>query len=599
MKEISNALLVEVAWEVCNQVGGIYTVIRSKVPVISDKWGENYCLVGPYVHKNVMAEFEPATDYTDAFGQAVIKMRELGFEVHYGKWMITGQPRAVLLNPYSVFHSLDKIKYLLWEHHGISSNSGDGLLDQVVAFGYLALNFFSILSKDNAKKEILAHFHEWMAGTPIPEMRREKLKNVKIIFTTHATLLGRYLAMNNSVFYDHLSFLDWQKEAKHFNIEAQVHIERAATHGAHVFTTVSDVTAVECIQFLGRNPDVILPNGLNIERFVALHEFQNLHKIYKDKIHEFVMGHFFQSYSWNLDNTLYFFTSGRFEYTNKGFDITLESLARLNYKMKRDNVDSKVVMFFITKQPYNSINPTSLETRALLEEIRETTENITKQLGERFFYAVASNYDNKLPNLNDFIDDYWKLRLRRLLQTWRTTNLPLVVTHNLVYDAQDPILGFMRTSGLINQKHDPVKIVYHPDFVTTTNPLFGMDYGQFVRGCHLGVFPSYYEPWGYTPLEAIASGVPTVTSDLAGFGDFVQKTIDNPEEKGIYVVNRRGKSFHDAAEQLSEMLLSFVKLNRRQRIDQRNKVERAATSFDWSELSSYYYKSYQQALNSK
>lgn len=592
-------LLVEVAWEVCNQVGGIYTVIRSKVPAITEKWKDDYCVVGPYVHKNVAAEFEPITDLSDNFGQAVQKMREYGFDVHYGRWMISGQPRVILLNPFSVYHSLDKIKYLMWEHHNITCPAGDGLVDQVIAFGYLVSNLFRELAHINKGNTIIGHFHEWMAGVPVPEIRREKLKNVKIVFTTHATILGRYLAMNNPSFYDHLDKMDWRKEAHHFNIEAQVNIERAATHGAHVFTTVSDVTAKECEVLLSRKPDVILPNGLNIERFVALHEFQNLHKVYKDKIHEFVMGHFFQSYSWDLDNTLYFFTSGRFEYTNKGFDMTLEALARLNWKMKESNIETKVVMFFITKQPVYSINPTALETRAVMGEIHETTDLIAKKIGEKLFSAASANSDNKMPNLNDFIDDYLKLRLRRTLQSWRNTNLPLLVTHNLINDSSDPILGFLRTSGMVNHRHDPVKIVYHPDFITTSNPLFGMDYTQFVRGCHLGVFPSYYEPWGYTPLESIASGVPTVTSDLSGFGDYVLKNMDKPEENGVYVVNRSGKSFEEAADQMATQLFDFVKMNRRERINQRNKTERASVGFDWSELTKYYNQAYEKALASK
>lgn len=596
---MKNPLLVEVAWEVCNQVGGIYTVLRSKVPAANEKWNENYCLIGPYIHKNVTAEFEPTNDYSGPFGQAVLKMRENGLEVYYGTWMVTGTPKVVLFNPFSVYHSLDKIKYLLWEHHSISSSGGDPLLDQVVAFGYMVKNFFWELAHLDPKQQVIAHFHEWMAGTPIPEMRRERLDNVKIVFTTHATILGRYLAMNNAVFYEHLPFTDWKKEAQHFNIEAQVNIERAATHGAHVFTTVSDVTARECEQLLGRKPDMILPNGLNIERYEALHEFQNLHKIYKDKIAQFIMGHFFQSYSWDLDNTLYFFTSGRFEYTNKGFDITLEALARLNWRMKEANLQTKVVMFFITKQPYHSINPKALETRAVMEEIKDTCEAIQNQIGKRLFLSAAASHDNKLPDLNTFMDDHWRLRLRRILQTWHTNELPLIVTHNLVHDATDPILGFLRNANLINHKHDPVKIVYHPDFISTSNPLFGLDYGQFIRGCHLGVFPSYYEPWGYTPLEAIASGVPTLTSDLAGFGDYVIKNVENPQEKGIYVVNRRDQSFHEAAEQMANQLFHFVNLNRKQRIDQRNRTERASSSFDWFNLFSYYTNAYEVALKSK
>ena len=165
-----------------------------------------------------------------------------------------------------------------------------------------------------------------MGAAAIPEIRRLNLP-VATVFTTHATLLGRYLATGDNWFYNHLPNINWHADAKRYNIEARVLLERAAAHGAHVFTTVSSVTAQECEHLLGRRVDAVLPNGLNIERFIARHESENLHKIYKEKIHKFVMGHFFQSYHFDLNRTLYFFTSGRYEYRNKGFDLT-RALAR-------------------------------------------------------------------------------------------------------------------------------------------------------------------------------------------------------------------------------------------------------------------------------
>jgi glycogen(starch) synthase len=597
MKDVDNpeALLVEVAWEVCNQLGGIYTVIRSKVPCMMEKWGQNYCLLGPYLHSKVPAEFEPNENLTDVFGLAVEKMRAAGIEVHYGTWLVSGRPKVVLINPFSVFHKLDEIKYHLWKNHDISVPGGDELLDQVIVFGHLAEVFFATLSDQKITgRKIIAHFHEWMVGLAIPDMRRNQLK-VSTVFTTHATLLGRYLAMNDQGFYEHLTFYDWLREAKNFNIEAAVRIERAAAHGSHVFSTVSEVTARECLALLGRNPDIILPNGLNIQRFIASHEFQNLHLEYKEKIHEFVMGHFFQSYSFDLDKTLYFFTSGRFEFRNKGFDVTLEALARLNWRMKQENMDVTIVMFFITKQPFHTINPSVFQSRALMEEIRQTCEAIKDQVGDRMFHAAAASPGHQLPDLNNFVDDYWKLRLRRELQTWKRNELPLVVTHNLI-NTNDDILNFLRSANLVNNAHDPVKIVYHPDFIAPTNPLFGMEYGQFVRGCNLGIFPSYYEPWGYTPLECIASGVPAVTSDLAGFGDYVLQTIKDREEKGMYVIHRKNKDFYQAADELTEQLFSFVKLSRRERITQRYQVESSSESFSWDRLRIYYDKAHALAL---
>jgi len=346
-EEVKGTLLVEVAWEVCNQVGGIYTVIRSKIPSISKRFEDNYCLIGPYLDSNVMAEFEPIEDEADVFGKAAAKMRSLGIEVHYGYWLVTGKPRVVLMNPFSIYDRLAQIKTDLWQDHQISSQEGNELLDQVMAFGALVKQYFIELNTFNNQssdtKKVIGHFHEWMAGSALPGIRKENL-NVSTVFTTHATMLGRYLAMNDPNFYENLPFYDWQKEADKFYIAPSVQIERAAAHGAHVFSTVSEVTGKECTHLIGRDADVIVPNGLNIERFTALHEFQNLHQHYKQKIHHFVMGHFFQSYAFDLDNTLYFFTSGRYEYKNKGFDITLEALARLNWRMQQEGIDKTIVL---------------------------------------------------------------------------------------------------------------------------------------------------------------------------------------------------------------------------------------------------------------
>ena len=210
-------LLIEVAWEVANQVGGIYTVIRSKVPSMQENWGDRYLLIGPYVHPNVSAIFEPTEVTDDAYGRAVSKMREMGFEVHYGQWLISGRPRVILFNPYTAYDRLAEIKFLLWEHHDISLPGDDDLINQVVAFGWMVKMFFTCLSSPDVilKQKIIAHVHEWMAATAIPEIRRDNLP-IATIFTTHATMLGRYLAMNDPEFYDHLPFYDWAQEARNF-----------------------------------------------------------------------------------------------------------------------------------------------------------------------------------------------------------------------------------------------------------------------------------------------------------------------------------------------------------------------------------------------
>ncbi|MDX2247255.1 MAG: glycosyltransferase [Bacteroidia bacterium] len=592
----SNALLVEVSWEVANPVGGINAVIRSKVPTMLEKWGSRYLLIGPYISQNVMAVFEPMEPGDDPFGRAVTKMRNMGFQVHYGRWLTSGRPMTVLLPPYSVYDRLAEIKYLLWEHHDISTPGNDDLINSVVAFGWMVKVFMTRLSEPDVNTQpVVAQVHEWMAATSIPEIRRDKLP-IRTVFTTHATMLGRYLAMNDPDFYEHLPFYDWAREARHFNIETQVKFERAAAHGAHVFTTVSEVTAKECEALIGRRPEVVTPNGWRLSKYDISHEIQNVHQKNKDLIHEFVRGHFFQNHSFDLDKTMYLFTSGRYEYRNKGYDLTLEALARLNWRLRDAGVDKTIVMFFITKRDYTSINPRVLESRATLDKVRQMVEEIKQQIGDRLFNQTISSVYNKFPDLNDFVDDYWKINLRRSVQTWHNESLPPIVTHNLVDDAHDEVLNFMRTANMLNYKEDRVKIVYHPDFISTTSPLFGMDYLDFVKGCHLGVFPSFYEPWGYTPMECMSFGVPAITSDMAGFGDYLLKTFDNPEKAGVYVVNRVNRSFDEAANQLADQLFSFVKMSRAERITQRYKLVEAAERFDWKNLAKFYEEAYQKAL---
>ena len=596
-KSLYEPLLAEVAWEVCNQIGGIYTVVRSKAPYISEKWGEQYCLIGPLLDDRLPAEFEEATDPdpNDPYTKAVDKLRADGVEVFFGRWLTQGTPKVVLMRPEQANDQMKDIRQYLLKHHHINIFNPDDLLQQVITFGHLVHSFFAALEEESGGRDIIGHFHEWMTGMAIGEIAREKRK-IKTVFTTHATLLGRYVAMNDTNFYRNLPSIEWLPAAQKFYIEPQVRLERLAANDCTVFTTVSDVTGKECEFLLGRKPDAILPNGINLYRYMATHELQNLHGQFKEKIHEFTMSHFFHSYTFDLDNTLYFFTSGRYEFHNKGYDLTLEALRLLNERLRKEQTDITVVMFFITKQPFESINPKVLQSRAVMDEIQNTCEEILKQIREKLFYAAAANADHHLPALNDFVDDYWKYRYRKMIQSWKSDYWPIVVTHNLVNDAADEIIQSLRKTDMINKPDDKVKVIYHPDFITPTNPLFGMDYPQFVRGCHLGIFPSYYEPWGYTPLECVARGVPAVTSDLSGFGDYCHRRFRNLEDKGIYIVKRRNKTFEESAQDLAEIMYSFIQLNRRDRIILRNTVESNAENFSWENLVEHYEKAYRQVL---
>lgn len=584
-------LLFEVGWEVCWQLGGIYTVLRTKAVAMQQRWGDRYFLIGPYNPGTAALEFEEQP--TDGFiREALDCLREAGMPCHYGRWLIAGRPHVILLDYRARFSQLDNDKYYLWKDHGISTHPSDGEVNEVVAFGFAVAEFFRHLANALPGRRILAHVHEWMAGVVVPRIAHLRLP-VTTIFTTHATLLGRYLASNDPEFYNHLPFVNPDAEAAHYNIYSRFAIERAAAHASTVFTTVSEVTAVEAAKLLGRTPDLILPNGLNIQRFAALHEFQNLHRQYKEQIHKFVTGHFFPSYTFDLDRTLYLFTSGRYEYRNKGMDLYIEALARLNQRLKGMPDRPTIVAFIISRAATRNINVGVLQNQSMFEDLENTCQEIEKTMGRKLLLAAATG---RLPTYQELLPEDATVRLKRAIHAWRSSRPPTIVTHDLVDDANDPILQHLRYRRLFNATEDPVKIVFHPEFVTATSPLLNLDYEQFVRGCHLGIFPSYYEPWGYTPMESIALGVPAVTTDLSGFGAYVERNISDNQSQGVLVLKRRTRSFDQCADDLAEYLFNFTQQNRRQRIELRNRVERLSELFDWSVLTRHYHEAHDLAL---
>jgi glycogen(starch) synthase len=587
-------LLFECAWEVCWQLGGIYTVLRTKAAAMLERWGDRYCLIGPYNPNTAPLEFEEQPMY-GSIRDTIQRLRDGGMNCYFGRWLIPGRPRVILLDYRSLFGQLDNQKYLLWKDHGIETNAADGEVNEVAAFGFAVTEFFRIFTDVVKDRPILAHFHEWMAGVAVPRIAHLRLP-VSTIFTTHATLLGRYLAGDDPYFYDHLPFLNPDYEAKKYMILPRYQIEKAATHAATVFTTVSEVTATESERLLGRAPEGILPNGLNIQKFAAPHEFQYLHQKYKEKIHEFVMGHFFPSYTFDLDNTLYLFTSGRYEYRNKGMDVYIETLAKLNQALKQISNPPTIVAFIITKAPVKNINVGVLQNQSMFDELRRTCNELQEQMGVRLFQSAAAG---RMPTYQELLTDDSQVRLKRALHAWRSWRQPLIVTHDLQDDANDPVLRHLRHRGLFNAADDPVKVVFHPEFVSATSPLISLDYEQFVRGCHMGIFPSYYEPWGYTPMECVALGLPAVTTDLSGFGAYVLRHVPGQHKRGIpgiAVLDRRSVSFDETVDALVEHLVRFVQLQRRERIELRNRVERLGELFDWSSLIRHYDDAHNLAL---
>ncbi|KAI0739519.1 glycogen synthase [Daedaleopsis nitida] len=687
-RDVRNSLLFECAWEVANKVGGIYTVIKTKVPVTVSEYGDRYTLIGPLSYKTAPMEVEAQEPKDPHLAATLDSMRQAGVKILYGRWLIEGAPNVLLFDTGSQYSRLDEWKGDLWNLAGIPTPPNDHETNETIVFGYIVAWFlgevrhsprysanapfhrltyasFSIadtasnrilrlaslppLSREygdgdlengahpcsrlptiifascairyivltgrqriahvNASffsppyvarqldKAVVAHFHEWQAGLAIPLCRKRHV-DITTVFTTHATLLGRYLCAGSVDFYNNLQYFDVDHEAGKRGIYHRYCIERSSAHCADVFTTVSHITAYESEHLLKRKPDGVLPNGLNVIKFQAMHEFQNLHSTAKAKINDFVRGHFYGHYDFDLDNTLYMFTAGRYEYRNKGVDMFIESLARLNYRLKKSGSKVTVVAFIIMPASTHSYTIDALKGQAVTKQLRDTVTEIQNRIGARLFeHAMASNGESAaLPTADQLLSEEDRVLLKRRIFALKRNALPPVTTHNMADDPSDPILNQIRRVQLFNHSNDRVKVVFHPDFLNSNNPILGMDYEEFVRGCHLGVFPSYYEPWGYTPAECTVMGIPSVTTNLSGFGCFMQDLIDRPQDEGCYIVDRRSQSVEDSVNSLTDHMFAFCAKTRRQRINQRNRVERLSPLLDWKNLGIEYSKARQLAL---
>ncbi|VBB34685.1 unnamed protein product [Acanthocheilonema viteae] len=282
------------------------------------------------------------------------------------------------------------------------------------------------------------------------------------------------------------------------------------------------------------------------------------------------------------------FTAGRYEFTNKGGDIFIESLARLNHYLKT-TVDPRyrdvtVVAFIIYPAAANSFNVESLKGQAVTKQLRESIDKIKESIAARMYESCLKGH---ILNKDELLLPIERIQLKRCIMATAKRELPPVCTHNML-DPSDQVLNALRRTQLLNNPSDRVKVIFHPEFLSSVSPLIGLDYEEFVRGCHIGVFPSYYEPWGYTPAECTVMGVPSVSTNLSGFGCFMQQNVADAASYGIYVVDRRFKNCEDSIRDLAQALYDFCGLSRRQRIIMRNRTERLSELLDWKNLGVFY-----------
>ena len=586
--------LFEVSWEVCNKVGGIYTVVKSKAQQMVKHYKEFYFLIGPYFDNKSMREFQPEVP-DEKLNKVFEKLKNKKIIAYYGKWLIKGKPKTILIDFSKFFEKKNDIKKQMWEGYEIDSLNSPYDYDEPVVWANAVARFLEEFSHV-FEGEKVAHFHEWLSGAALLYIKK---KNIKIgtVFTTHATMLGRTLAGNNVDLYSIknnkciLELMNIEREAHNYNITAKHQLEKATAQYADVFTTVSEITGLETEHILKRKPDILIPNGLDFSELPNLEEIPIKHKVYKAKVREFIISYFFPYYPLDIENTLFYFIAGRYEFKNKGIDVTIKALALLNEKLKKEKSKKTIVVFFFIPANIKKMNLSVIESKALFEDIEDSVDDNLKEIRERIIYGLAQQ---KLPTKTKIFDEDFLLELRNKILSFKKEGYPPLSTHELVDEQNDLILKSFRESKLSNKKTDNVKVVFYPYYLSASDGLLDLNYYSAIWGCHLGIFASYYEPWGYTPLECAAYGVPSITTDLAGFGKFV--LANSKEEPGIFVIKRQGKKEEFVVKKLADRLYRYTTLPKNDRIKCKIKAEHFAPLCDWGKLVVNYIKAHNMAL---
>ena len=594
-----NVLLFELSWEICNKVGGIYTVLTSKARLIAEKYN-NYFLVGPYFENKAKYEFkeeEPGDYIKDIFNYLITQ----GIKCYYGTWLIKGNPKTILIDFKNYIHNKDKIKTDLWNNLKVDSLFSNWDFEEPMIWATAASKLIESFYHLN-RFRIILHCHEWLAGFALLNTKINNL-NIATVFTTHATMLGRTLSSSSISLYDNLDSIDPYKEAEKYNIKDKFTTEVACALNSDVFTTVSEITPIESEKFLGRKPDVLLLNGLDSDEFPSFEETSLEHIENREIIREFISYYFFPYYFFDLEQTLNFFIVGRYEFKNKGIDIFIKSLGKLNKIMQNEDSRKTIITFiWIPTQVQSaklSIAKNKSNYHLLQHFLEKNSEKLNRRIIENMLQVMDNNFlisekalSQKMPFDEEFYEESRKLRLNFM----KEENPPLI-THDIQNENDDLIIKALRENGLENKKEDKIKVIFYPVYLTGVDGLLDLEYYKAISGCHLGLFPSYYEPWGYTPLESTAWGVPSLTTDLGGFGRFLM--LKNKTDEGVFVLKRFKRSEEEVVNNFTEILHKFTKLDRKGRVDQKLIAKEISKLADWNEFIKYYYEAYDLALSKK
>ncbi|MBI4016499.1 MAG: glycogen/starch synthase [Candidatus Aenigmarchaeota archaeon] len=587
-------IFYEVSWEVCNKVGGIFTVVASKAVQMMNHYN-NYWLIGPYFPKKAFGMFEE-TLAPEECKTCFDKLKAEGIEVHCGKWMVKGSPNVMLVDFTNFSVQKNSIKQKLWEHYKIDSLYTEWFdFDEPVVFATAAGKVIEVLSEIYLGKKTVAQFHEWLAAAGLLYIKSEKAK-VGTVFTTHATTLGRSIAATDRNLYEMLDKISPDENAKGrgSSVFAKHLLEKAAAKNADVFTTVSEITGIEAEKILDRKPDVLLMNGLDMDKFPTFEEASVKHKLFKARIKQFLTYYFFPYQTFDIENTLIYFLAGRYEFTDKGVDVCIKALGKLNEKLKEEKSKKTIVCFFWIPGNIRSIKQELLENKTYFFDLKDSIDDETDLLKTRMLSLLITKGDITKENL--FGAEFMQEIKPKVLRLSRK-GMPPVATHDLFSEQNDAILNAFQQANLSNKTEDRVKVVFYPIYLTGADGLLDTSYYESMQGAHLGIFPSYYEPWGYTPLEAAALGVSSVTTDLTGFGRYLCTECVPEKNPGIFVLKRFGRAYDETVQDLASIMYYFANLPVQERVANKMTSQKVAATADWKLFIERYIEAHNLAIS--
>lgn len=586
----------EVSWEVCNKIGGIYRVIESKAKRMVDYYGENYYLVGPYFPEKAKGEFQefPLKELLPIFS----KLEKEGIVCYGGKWLVGGEPKVILIDFQKLWPAKNEIKKAFWENFGIDSlRAGFDFEEPLlwgVAVGRLLEEFRNIFKNE----KIVLHFHEWLSASSLLYLKKRRVK-IKSVFTTHSTVLGRSLAANQIPFYSFLEKILPEREIYHYYIEAKSQLEKKAAQECDLFTTVSEITSLEASYFLERKADLILQNGLDFEKIPPFDELALKQKIQRARIREFASFYFLPYYSLDLQNTLFYFTASRYEFHNKGIDILIQALGLLNKRLKEKKNKKNIIVFFWIPAQSKEKDPEIVENKERYQDIKDFLEEFSQSIRENILHCVIGEGPFSKEKIFSKSKSFLRELQKKKLSFKREKASPPLCTHKL-FSQQDPILLAFKKEGLENKKEDKVKVIFYPAYLTGADGLLNLNFQEAVEGSDLGIFPSFYESWGYTVLETASLGVCAVTTDLAGIGRFFKKKISRAEKyPGIFILERFKKEEKEIVENLAQILEDFYLLSKNERVENKISARKKAQLCDWKLLVKKYIQAHNLALEKK